>query len=549
MSGGPTSHRGDDGGFTVPALFWWLLGGIYVVGSALTSYGAPCGRWVNRIFHFPMWLETDPGGWYMASAHELLTSPAPLYAGHPGIPLQLLLYGVQRIGFWAWGHDGMSFTEITARHIHHVFFASKVLVSLLHALSFYALFRFSRVLLRREGPALFAALGYATSLPVLYFLTRVSVEPLMVLLFLATWLSLWACEEARKKPGRVAALAAGAGAAAMSGLFTKMHILGLLPLFSLLYLLLGPRAPRGRAGVAGVVAHLSSSALFFALYDRFVSWPHFFAYWGRAVGGVSPTSSPTIASLLQETASGLTSEVAWGSALGLDRSGIFFLCELAFLLLAGAGIILVVRRRPDDGTRLLWVGVFAAFTVLAWGYRAAVHGELEGFHYLFIAMAVLAVFFGVAVDWAQARLSMAPSFRGQVTVGLVSVVLVHSLSIIAVLTSRLQDLLVFAPVRPYYEALPALSQGHRVGFVSAPGAPLDPRLFAVTDAQAPTGLHSSLREELDRLPLLIPDRGESTDALVSRLKEARIERVLDTLRPAATPQARSPEEWGLVVDR
>lgn len=55
------SHRHGDSEWRVPRLFWLVLGGLYVVAAGVASYAAPCGRWVNRIFGFDMWLETDPG--------------------------------------------------------------------------------------------------------------------------------------------------------------------------------------------------------------------------------------------------------------------------------------------------------------------------------------------------------------------------------------------------------------------------------------------------------------------------------------------------------
>lgn len=560
------SHRHGDSEYRVPRLFWWVLGGLYVVAAGVASDAAPCGRWVNRVFGFDMWLESDPGAWYMAASHEVFGGATPVYAGHPGIPLQLLLYAVQRVCFWIWGTDGTGFTEVTARHIHHVFLVSKVLMSALHAVSIYALFRFSRVLLRHDRPALFAALGYATCLPVLYFLSRVSVEPLMVLFFLGTWLSLWAYEGVerggaagtgrppRGEAAKGAAFAALAGAAAVSGAFTKMHLLAPLPLFAFLYLFLGSRLswrePESawRARVVGLAAFLSSSAACFWLYSRLVSWPHFFDYWSQVVRGRSSDASPLIAETLRDATGGLLGRLSWEAVLpGATKSGLFLLCELPFLLVAGAGVVLHAVRRPGEGARLLWVVLVAGYTVVVWGYRSARGSEFSGFHYLFVAMVVLSVFFGSALE--SVRPQAASTFRGSLAAALVSVALVHQTAVWAVVGSRLADARAYAPIRPYFEALARLPPGGRVGILTDGDRDLDRRVRAVTDTHAPEGVRSSLREELDRLSVRIVDRGQPTSRLVARMRAADVRLVFDTVRPSTPPAAPSLEEWAATVER
>ena len=141
------------------------------------SYLAPCGNWTNRVFNIYMWEEGDPGGYYVASAHELYSSKGQLlYPGHPGLTLQIMLHSLQRALFWAHRAGGgeAAFTGYAATHLDLLFFSSKLLVTGLHALSFWLLFYFARALVGSERAALLAVLVYATSLPVLYYMSRIS---------------------------------------------------------------------------------------------------------------------------------------------------------------------------------------------------------------------------------------------------------------------------------------------------------------------------------------------------------------------------------------
>src|SRR5262245_45980855 len=145
--------------------------------SALMSAGAPLGSWPNRIFGEPAWYELDPGSFYVTAAHELTFGTPALFLGHPGTPLLLLLEGVQQGLYALAAEPGLSYTAFTARNLPGVIVASKLLVTVLHLVSFAFLFAFARKLLRDELAAWCACLGYATSLPALYYVSRISVEP------------------------------------------------------------------------------------------------------------------------------------------------------------------------------------------------------------------------------------------------------------------------------------------------------------------------------------------------------------------------------------
>ena len=433
-----------------------LFGGIF---SAL----APCGSWDNAVFGVRMWNESDPGGYYIASAHEFYSSHGRLlYPGHPGLPLQILLNALQVLAFMIFG-GGSEFTAFIAKHVARIFFLSKLMMTALHVLSFWLLYDFARKLLGRERPALLCVLGYATSLPVLYYLSRVSVEPLMAIFFLATFLFLWDCEEnlERRHGGRALASAALAGAAAVSGLATKFHLLWPLPAVGLLHLCWGGGVPfrsklrlNERARRPALLAYAAGAALLLGLYSRLLDWRDFFAYWD--VTGMSGGSASGVLAGLALRQAGILHAIFLGLGRmplanwlpGLTKSGLFLFCELPLLAAAAYGAVNFKRRE-----KLFWPAVATAYTLLIWLYRAVgVSGDFHDFHYLFVFMLLACVFFGLAADGLLARITREGS-RKEAALIVLGIALVHAAPIWAAFDTRVQDAKYFGLIRAFPNAL------------------------------------------------------------------------------------------------
>jgi len=161
-----------------------LLVTTYLIFSGVFSYLAPMGDWKNEIFGHPVWSEWDPGGPYVDSAHQLTWGQGQLFEGHPGLGLMLPLSGLQHAYYALAGSDSdYTFTEYTARNLPTVFVLSKLLMTTLHLVACFVTFLLARRVLRDDRAAAFAAFGYATSLNVGYYLTRISVEPVVVICF------------------------------------------------------------------------------------------------------------------------------------------------------------------------------------------------------------------------------------------------------------------------------------------------------------------------------------------------------------------------------
>lgn len=436
--------------------------------SAYFSARAPCGSWDNSVFGARMWNEGDPGGYYLASAHALFYSGGRLlYPGHPGLPLQILLHAVQAVYFLISAPVSLDFTAFVARHIAQVFFLSKLLMTCLHILSFWLLYAFARKALDRDRAALLCVLGYATSLPVLYYLSRISVEPLVAVFFLSTFLALWECEESlvRGRRGRALAMAALAGAAAVSGLATKFHLLWPLPLVGLLSM--------RKARRSALLAYAASAALAFALYSILLDWRDFFAYWD--VSGMGGSAAEGLSGLARRQL-GVFPAITRGLARiplenwlpGRTKSGLFLFCELPLLAAAAYGMVRASRGVEKTPKRLGWPATAAVYTVLIWAYRAAgVSGDFHDFHYLFVFMLLACVFFGTASDALLTRLKAAPGSRKEASLIFLWLVAIHFASIWAAFDTRARDAGYYRLIRAFPDALASAPAGERVAVIGS----------------------------------------------------------------------------------
>ncbi len=401
----------------------------YFIFSAVMSALAPCGSWDNVVFGAKLWNEGDPGGYYIPSAHELYSSHGRLlYPGHPGLPLQILLHAIQAGNFALFAPPGAGFSAFTAVHLARVFLLSKLAMTVVHLISFGLFLAFARRLLGNERAALFATFGYATCLPVAYYLSRVSVEPLMIVCFLGMFLALW-----RHEDDGGPAWAGLAGFAAMSGLATKFHLLWPLPLIGLTML---RRRPKGLLAFAG------AAVAAFVLYSALLDWRDFLSYW--------EVSAVLSGSPIRHVVFGIPRMPLANWLPGPTSSGLFLLCEGPLLATAVYGFVLFVRRRDAERARLAWPALAVGYTLLVWAYRCvAVSGSFAGFHYLFPFMLLAGVFFG---EGSQALLSRAPS-SGKI----LWLILIHAVVLRGVLDTRVKDAAFYRRVRPYQTSRPDLS--------------------------------------------------------------------------------------------
>ncbi len=527
----------------------FLFGGVF-------SFLAPCGNWNNLLFGARMWEEVDPGGYYLSSAHELYRSHGhPLYPGHPGLTLQILLNALQAAYYGFAAPSGFGFTTFIAKNIARAFFLSKMLITGLHVLSFVLLYLFALRLLRRERAALLSVLGYATSLPVVYYLSRISVEPLMVVFFLASFLCVWRSIDGaeRRLRGPAALWAALAGAAAVCGLMTKFHLLWPLPFLCLGHLWWGDRFPfvgrmieRSHARLFSIIAFAVAALATFALFSALLDWRDFFALW--EVGGMdSGTLSGGLTGLVTRQA-GVLAAIADGVRTmspsvylpDATRSGAYFFCEIPMVAIAGLGAVLFFRRQKAQTARWLWLGAGVGYSVLIWGYRCfGVSHDFHGFHYLFVFTILAAVFFGEASDILLERLRLG-SLTKIVAIAL-EIFLIHQAVFWGVLNSRLHDIASYESLRVLNEALASVHGNQRVAVIGIDRATaVAAQGLAVLTPQ----IHSALIEALTEDYIAVDSRDLARLTASSSPGERPIGALVSVMSVNGTPTAFGPFEPG-----
>jgi hypothetical protein len=495
-------------GIAAVKLFFALLAATYMTLGIVWTWRAPCGAWDNRIFGFAMWQDNDPGGWYIPAAHEALSRPGrTCFHGHPGVPLVLLL-SVEQAASYGLGHladSRLSFTQYTARHVREVWIAAKIGSVVLHLLCFAALYVYARAITRRRDLALLATATYATSFPVLYFLNRVSVEPLMNLFFLSTIVCVVRSEKAGPGAPWPAIWAAAAGVCSVSAFFTKIHLMAAWPVWAGIGILLGVGAAKQRPLLRrlALLGAFGAGALGATLiYNQFVDWQAFASFWQQ----IRPLGAPVadasfVELLLRGVRSGATTLLrAFGhlTVKALMPACTAYNCFFFFELLSGLAVLVGLVRGPRS--RLLaWTLGYCLFVGAIWLYRTE-GTDFRPFHYLFPVVAALAPLaaIGLATLFPAIRDETRPRFRRGVEIGSL-VIALHAAGFFAVLDSKSQDADEYRR-RQSGLVLDALSRLGPTERIAVPGYPAY-SFHGLTDEDAMPGRESTLLRELKGLLL------------------------------------------------
>ena len=533
-----------------PGLCLAVLSAAYLALGAYWTGRAPAGRWRNRVFDFAMWEESDPGEGYIPAAHELVSRPGrSSFPGHPGVPLNMVLF-VEQAGLYSIGRlagTSADFTSFTARHALEVWAVAKWSMVLLHLLSFVALYHFALALFRRTDVALWSVGIYATSFPVLYYLNRVSVEPLMNAFFLGTAVCLVKAEEAPPASRRPLAWAAFGGACAASAFFTKLHLMALWPVFGAAYItaLMGSTTPVPLPRrLTMLLAYLGGLLASGAAYAYFTDWGAFFRFWGGFTK-TTPTPGASVSGLLLQMgvgiASSLTDLVSKTKVTDLlpacTMSNCFFFFEFLFLLAVPFGVAPSFRQSGSRRRLLSTVLAYGLLVGAIWFYRAGGR-DFHGFHYLFPVLAAVApvAALGIAVA-APGLLDVTRSrTRRGLEMGLALVAL-HYGGFFAVIDSKRQDGEAFLRAGgPYYFA--ALRRAEPSDRIAVIGKRLD-RFHGLTDDYAEEDRRSSLVRALED-KVIVSDEAP-VELFVRRARRQGVGMIVDfTL---ANPGPWTLEEW------
>lgn len=460
------------------AAFWIVLIAAVVIVPSYFSIQSPGGSFGNLIFGHGFTMEADPGAFYVISAHEFVNETGrPLFIGHPGVPLQAVLFLVQWVYFQVAAPAGQDFGSFIARHLPQTYAASKVVMSILSAFSLIAIYAVARRLRISQFGAMAATLLYATCFPFLFYVSRMSVETTAVAFAFTSCACLFAAEDAwiAGQRRRAAWWLPASGIACGLAILSKMNqtaILLLLPLAIVTARRLGlgtfGREAAGRA--AGVALWAAGLLLVLAATMPVMDWAYFLGTW--ASPGISPTldanQSKSVVQIAEKLMSVFTNLSASLSMLTLRPqigfNGMVNLMESSFVTVGVISGFAFVRRHGWS-RRLVIILIFVAWTVFLWWYRGTTQFLLS-FHYLFFFMVLLSLWMGDAIDAIATRMEVSGA-RARAGWLAVAVILAHGQSIWGFIDTRMSDVKYYRGFsKPLFELQAQLKPGVRAAILT-----------------------------------------------------------------------------------
>ncbi|HEX4347057.1 MAG TPA: hypothetical protein VHZ73_05760, partial [Vicinamibacterales bacterium] len=376
--------------------FWIVLAITFFVVSGYVTAGGMMGGWnidVAGITHGAVW---DPGGSYLGSSLLLFEQRYSPFIGHPGLTLMLYCHFVAKALYGVSG-SGATFQHFAGTAIYRITYASMLAVTALWLAAFAVVEQVALAILRNARMAMLATLAFATTYPTLYYINRISPEPLLVIFTLLAFLWLWRYYELGDSPRAMLflVLSSQAGAAA---LYTKAMIVGPVVLF-IPFQILFRRGVSGVRRIRDAAIHITSAVPLMVLGAWKVDWAYFFRFWfGYAPGRPQYVESKIWAVNVMNNAVGTTgamlaatmNTLASGAFLPSfsSREGLFFAAETIFLLIALAGLTMYYRSARNHPALLTWYLGFVALASIPYLQRG-----LGGWHYLHLQLATASIFF------------------------------------------------------------------------------------------------------------------------------------------------------------
>jgi hypothetical protein len=477
-------------------LFWIVFSIFFLLLSGLLSYYGLFGNFQSRVLGVKYQFIYDPGLDYLTSGLTFFKQDKILWAGHPGFTLMLAIQIMTKIYYWLCTlvpRTGIPFETFVAKNIFWVIWISKILITIVHLLSFFALYTVARAILKDRRSSYVAVVAYASSYPVLYYINNISPEPFLVAFTLLAVYFIWRYYENLEKiriSYQYLFLASGCSAAAF---YTKIIFIApfivLLPIYLLLQRrnLARPDAiiplPR-RALDSGIFILMSVPS--FILGSMKLNWQGFISLWINvsSFGPNGKSWNTDAMSILNGRYEGLSQIVQVTTSVGLSLvsyvlsdfspikwlpglstiNGQFNSAELLFAILAVVGFILFWRHNKDQRSYLNLFFLLILITLPIIAFRNA---WSESWHYCFINLAIGAVFVGYL-----AKLAM--KHQGSHTQGTIqgfalsmcAALLVHAVSWVLFFDLKMNDIKQFnTDSAVFYEALRKVDYNHKIAVV------------------------------------------------------------------------------------
>lgn len=456
--------------------FWTLLFSIFIIFSTVSAYKAPIGFWKPTIFGIDSEQNiSDPDGLYISSGIHLF-EPVESYEGHPGLPLKLLIFGVYKVShqIHVWSGGKSSSAAFAATYLDKIYLFSKLLICFIHLLTFYVFFYFARKFLSSDKAALLAVLAYATSFPILFFLTKISPETPFNLFLLMSYLMLWKFQDSMVEGrNRLATIYLFlTSLSCVLAVYTKLHFASALIPLLLLQIIFGKYSETSRITLKKRVlfsgAFTVISAVIFYLISLMMDWNYFFKKWfdyipGRPSANLSHSVIHNyfekifliVRAFLHEVITFPFSKYLPQPSL----PGVFMQQEWLFLITACCGMFYFWKLSQGlQRSRLIWIVINLTALIPVIIHRFYWHSS---WHYLFSLFPLAAVFFAKFLET-----KFLPKFDNNFFIGVLVIFVAHQASVTFVINARQTDANLYRQViKPALRALRLVKQGELVAVV------------------------------------------------------------------------------------
>ena len=448
------------------------------------SYLSPGGDWLSHVMGIKTATDNDPGGPYVISAVELLEHDKALFVGHPGLTLQYFLYGI----LTSWYHfsnsdSAFSFQAYVARNLDRAFFWSKIGMSLLNLISFALLFYFSSLLFEREIAAI-ATLLYMTSFPAMLYFSKISPEPLIVIVFVAILIIFYKIHDRSISLNSFSGISAAVCLAflSMAAIFTKLNLMLATPLIAMCFIVYTgwTTARESRISYFSIIhvplIFLLSAVGFFFLFSFKINWREFFAYWNGVLRGdyhahatskgqlnliqfISYNTLEMIREYLIHIKIFVTEDLFHHFRTN-SRSSLNVITEWSLVVTSIVGACYYIARNRNRLIFWTWPGLFLAINLLFYIVKPV-------YNYLFLFQVIFSIFAAYGLSGMIDKYLDKSRINRNYLIA-IAIIFIHYLSIYSVINSRFDDVKMYrSRCKPYYEAVKKLDHDQKLGVVFA----------------------------------------------------------------------------------
>jgi len=461
-------------------LFWIIFSTLYIATSCCISYFGLWGNWCTCVFglrHQDIW---DPGAVYLASAISFFDERYTAFVGHPGLFLMLLMQLIARLYYLIGSiciETPVAYYSFLAKNLFGLIFITKLVMTIIDLLSFYALYSLALRLFRDKWLARYSVIAFATTFSVLYYINFIVPEHLLLLFMLLSIDCAWRSYESRDQENSAKGYQYIALSAifAVAAVFTKMMIAAPLLVLIPILLMLQKKSLTGkcfiplRERIVSAFTFVGAAVPFALLCSYKVNWSKFLGFWFvHAPGSLSFDSSKS--SLVNVGVNSLVflQKLGEKSFQRIMSSNLLFsnddtdtrlavMAEFIFFICATIGIVQYYAKFKDKRRYVYWLMFLVVSISPVVLYRWSTH-------YLMLPLALASIFVGYFVN---------NIIGGKLTGGLnrplvvvVSIIVIHLGSIALFVDAKRFDIVEYQRNwRPYYEALASIDYNGKIGII------------------------------------------------------------------------------------